>query len=351
MPENNREWVFKSRPGSGGFTHTDFELRTCAVPAVDENQLLVSLHLMSMDPTLRNAMAGSDAAQRTDGSLYYQFMNWQPGSVPKWRVIAQVLDSRAAGYARGDLVIATAPWREFACIDVTDVVEKISDEITPTAAMSATGMTALTGYLGAKHIGNPKVGDVAFVSGAAGATGLIACQTLKLLGCSVVGSAGSDEKVALLQRLGIQAFNYKDETILEGLRRLCPEGLNVAFDNVGGATLEAILEMMNDEGRVVLCGAISQYDTPPEQRYGVKNLFHAVAKRLKLEGFIVSMSFSPEQTTEAKETLKSWLREGKIQDVCTCVDGFENMPEGIRSLFTGANTGKALVRMPLRDLP
>mmetsp|Transcript_38182 Transcript_38182/g.119159 ORF Transcript_38182/g.119159 Transcript_38182/m.119159 type:complete len:355 (+) Transcript_38182:52-1116(+) len=343
---SNREWVFKSRPGPSGFAATDFELRACAVPEVAAGELLLRLHLLSMDPTMRNAMAGPGSAKRTDGSKYYSFMNWEPSTVPNWRVVAQVVRSRAEGFAEGDMVSATAPWRELVVLPGSSV-EKVPDGITPSAALSAIGMTARTGYLGAKFCGEPKDGDVAFVSGAAGATGLTACQTLKNLGCRVVGSAGTDEKVEVLKSMGIEGFNYKRESIFEGLQRLCPGGVNVAFDNVGGETLEAILEMMNDEGRVVLCGAISQYDKPLEQRYGVRNLFHVVAKRLKLQGFVVLWSFSDEQNADCKQTLQTWFREGKIKDLSTFVDGFENLPEGILSLFSGANTGKCLVRVPL----
>merc|ERR1712217_133876 len=118
------------------------------------------------------------------------------------------------------------------------------------------------------------MGDVAFVSGAAGATGMVAVQTLKNLGCArVIGSAGSDEKCKFLESLGAEAFNYRNESTLEALKRLCPEGINVMFDNVGGETLEAAIEMMNDGGRICMCGAISQYNTRPEARHGVKNLF------------------------------------------------------------------------------
>ena len=349
VDSTNREWVFKSRPKTQGVEASDFELRPCATPEPQEGELLVALHLLSMDPTLRNAMAGSQAAERTDGSQYYAYMNWHPGSVPSWMVVAQVLASKAEGFERGDMVMGMAPWRELATVSAL-AVKKVPEGLAPSAALSAVGMTARTGYLGAKFIGEPCHGDVVFVSGAAGATGLSASQTFRNLGCRVVGSAGSDEKVELLRTLGIEGFNYKKESVPEGLRRLCPQGLNVAFDNVGGETLEAILEMMNDRGRVVLCGAISQYDVPPAQRYGVKNLFHIVAKQLKVQGFIVSMSFSDTQNAECDETLNAWLREGKLQDVSTCVDGFENVPEGLLSLFKGSNTGKCLVRVALSDL-
>lgn len=345
----NNEWIFKSRPKATGFELSDFEMRACAVPELQEGELLVALHLLSMDPTMRNAMAGADAAARTDGSMYYNFMNWQPGAVVAWMAVAQVLESKAEGFERGDLVTGSLPWREVSAVPA-NTLQKLPEGLTPAAAMSATGMTARTGYLGAKFIGEPRVGDVAFVSTAAGATGLTACQTLRNLGCRVVGSAGSDEKVDLLKSMGFEAFNYKTEPVLEGLRRLCPDGLDVAFDNVGGMTLEAILEMMNDGGRVVVCGAISQYDTPPEQRYGVRNLFHVVAKQLKVQGFIVSFSFSEEQNADCTETLNKWFCDGKIKEVSTFVDGFANLPEGILSLFKGSNTGKCLVRIPLQDL-
>jgi len=343
----NREWVFKSRPASSGFAPTDLELRDCAVPEAAEGELLVRLHLLSMDPTMRNAMAGSEAALRTEGSWYYSFMNWQPGSVVTWLVVAQVVESRADGFVKGDMVMGMAPLRELTAAPAKGLT-KLQEGVPPTAAMSALGLTARTGYLGAKFTCEPKEGDVAFVSGAAGATGLIACQTLKNLGCRVVGSAGSDEKVELLRSLGIDSFNYKKESTLEGLRRLCPGGLNVAFDNVGGETLESILEMMNDGGRVTLSGAISQYDKHPEQRYGVRNLFHVVAKQLRVQGFVVTASFSEEQNADCTDTLLAWLGEGKIRDISTCVDGFERLPEGILNLFSGANTGKCLVRLPLQ---
>jgi len=130
------------------------------------------------------------------------------------------------------------------------------------------------------------------------------------------------------------------------LRRLCPDGLNVFFDNVGGETLEHALEMMNDFGRIVMCGAISQYDKLPSERYGVKNLFHVIAKQLKMQGFIVS-SFTPEQWKECDDTMIEWLKEGKLKYRHTALDGFDKFPDAIRGLFSGLNTGKMMVRIPL----
>jgi NADPH-dependent curcumin reductase CurA len=341
----NREWVFLKRPGPSGFEESDFALRPCEVPTVGDGELLLATHLVSIDPTMRNAMGGSEVAERTSGSGYYAFMNWQPGAVITWSILARVVEARAPGFAEGDIVTTFAPLKELTKADAAHC-QKVPTDVPLTAAMSVMGMTSRTAYCSAKYIGEPKAGDVAFVSGAAGAVGLVACQTLQNLGCRVIGSAGSDDKVALLESIGVEAFNYKKEATLQGLRRLGPDGLNIFFDNVGGEVLEASLEMMNDFGRVVMCGAISQYDKPPAERYGVKNLFHVVAKQLKLQGFIVS-SFTPEQLEECDATMADWLRSGKLKDWHTAVDGFERFPDGIRGLFTGQNTGKMLVRVPL----
>lgn len=345
MAAGNREWVFVKRPSDSGMSESDFELRHCAVPVVGDGELLLSTHLISIDPTMRNAMGGGEVAERTEGSAYYDFMNWQPGSVVTWGVIGRVEESKAAGFKAGDMVSTFAPLRERTVANA-ETCQKLPDGVPPTAVMSAMGGTAMTAYISAKYIGEPKAGDVAFVSGAAGATGLVACQTLQILGCRVVGSAGTDDKVALLESLGVSAFNYKKESTLEGLRRLCPSGLNVFYDNVGGETFEQALEMMNDFGRVVMCGAISQYDKKPSERYGVKNLFHVIAKQLKLQGFVVS-SFTPEQMGECIATMGEWLKAGKLQDRHTALEGFDKFPAAIKGLFMGANTGKMLVRVPL----
>lgn len=341
----NREWIFLKRPGPSGMSESDFELRACSMPTLGDGDLLLATHLISIDPTMRNAMGGSEVAERTEGSAYYDFMNWQPGAVVNWAVTGRVEESKAAGFKKGDMVSTFAPLREFTTAKAA-ACQKLPEGVPPTSVMSTMGSTAMTAYISAKYIGEPKAGDVAFVSGAAGATGLVACQTLQNLGCRVVGSAGTDDKVALLKSLGVEAFNYKKESTLQGLQRLCPKGLNVFYDNVGGETLEQALEMMNDFGRVVMCGAISQYDKKPSERYGVKNLFHVVAKQLKLQGFVVS-SFSPAQVSECIATMGEWLKARKIKDRHTALDGFDKFPAGIRGLFTGLNTGKMIVRVPL----
>ncbi|CAJ1386907.1 unnamed protein product [Effrenium voratum] len=341
----NREWIFKQRPGPEGFKASDLELRECPVPSCGENQVLLATHLMSMDPTMRNAMAGEDGAARTGGSAYWAFMNWTPGKVVEWTIAGVVLESKAEGFAKGEVVVTSAPWREINAVEA-ETCRKIPEGVAPSAAFSCLELTAKTGFCGVKFVARPKAGDVAYVSGAAGATGLVACHTFKNLGCRVIGSAGTKEKVEMLQAQGFEAFNYKEEPVLAALKRIAPDGLNVCFDNVGGETLEAMLDMLNDGGSVALCGAISQYDLRPEARSGVRNLFQAVAKKLRIEGFLL-FQFTPEELQDCRDTMLSWMKEGKISDCCTFVDGFENLPDGILGLFQGTNTGKMLVRVPV----
>ena len=345
---DNQEWVFLSRPAASGMALTDWELRDCAMPNLKDGEMLLASHMLSVDPTMRNAMAGPGAVALTEQTDvgYYDMMDWAVGSTPTWSMVAVVVDPNGAeGFAVGDKVNTGAPWRKYNALDAR-MCRKLDPAVPTEAYLGTLGGTGNAGYLPVVHIGQPKEGEIAFVSGAAGATGLVACQSLKLLGCStVVGSAGSDDKVALLESLGIVAFNYKTEDTLDALSRLCPTGVDIYFDNVGGPTLEAALEVMNDFGRVIACGQISQYDLPPEEKYGVRNLFHVVAKRLTFQGYVTDpRSFTPEQFGDAAQTLSGWLASGELKDQSTIMEGFDQIPNAILGLFSGANTGKMIVR-------
>jgi len=344
----NHEWILKSRPGAAGMSASLFEMKECEMPKeLADGEALFVTHLISLDPTMRNCMAGPEAAERTAGSAYFAAMNWIPGEVIAWFVIAKVQESKCKELAEGDFVVGQGPLRRY-WSGAPAGWEKLPAGVSPVAAMASLGVASQTGFLGAKYIGLPKSGETVFVSSAAGCTGLVACQTFKALGCTVVGSAGADDKVELLKGLGVQAFNYKKESYLAGLQRLCPDGINIAFDNVGGDCLEAMLEMINERGRIVLCGAMSQYDASPDKRFGIKNLFHAIAKQVRLEGFIV-FGFTPEQNEDAKKTLTKWLQDGTIKDTSTIIEGFEAFPEALMGLFAGKNTGKMMVQIELDD--
>ena len=179
------------------------------------------------------------------------------------------MESKAKGFVAGDYVQARVPWRIYNAVPAR-AMQKLDNSVPPESHIGMLGGTGLAAYLPIKAFGKAKAGETAFVSGCAGATGSCAAQVLIQLGMNVVGSAGTPEKVDMLRSMGVRAFNYKTEDSLAALQRLAPEGIDLYFDNVGGETLEAALEVMNDLGRVIACGTISQYDSKPGEKYGVK---------------------------------------------------------------------------------
>jgi NADPH-dependent curcumin reductase CurA len=262
MPTNpNKEWLFVERP-IDQMSLSNFQLRECVMPVPADGELLVQTHMMSIDPTMRNSMAGPTVAvAEQKGVAYYDIMNWKLNEVISWRSVGIVVESKAEGFDPGDLVScgSNTPWRIFNALKAKEV--KLMDtSITPESHLGMLGLTGLTAYLPIKAYGNAKAGETAFVSGCAGATGSCAAQILMRLGVTVVGSAGTQDKVDMLTSLGVKAFNYKKERNLQALQRLAPEGVDIYFDNVGGETLEDALEVMNDLGRIIACGSISQYD-------------------------------------------------------------------------------------------
>jgi NADPH-dependent curcumin reductase CurA len=236
-------------------------------------------------------------------------------------------------------------WREYFLSDGSDIT-RIDPDLAPIQAfLGIAGMPGLTAYVGLLDIGKPKAGDTVFVSAASGAVGSVVCQIAKINGCRVVGSAGSDEKVAwLLAEAGVDAaFNYKQVNNLTAeLGRLCPNGIDVYFENVGGKHLEAALANMNDFGRIVVCGMISTYNATAPQP-GPRNLGTIIGKRLLLQGFIVSDRY--DRLTEYHADLANWIAEDKITWRETIVEGLENAPQAFIGLFTGQNFGKMLVKV------
>lgn len=335
-----------SRPGPSGAKDTDFEIRNCDTPSCGPGEVVVDVRLFSCDPAMRTYMAGdANNLSKQEGIRYYQYAaTWQPGSPPAGSAIAEVLESRDNDISVGSFVEGQLPWRRVSSVKARGL--RLLDKTIPIEQhLSVLGGTGMAAYLPIAHIGQPKAGEVAFVSAAAGATGSTAVQVLRNFGCDVVGSAGSDEKVELLTKMGIAAFNYNKENTIDALRRLCPQGLDIFFDNVGGETLEAAIEVMKDFGRIIVCGAISQYDLPAEKRYGIRNLFHITAKRITMRGFVTDpVSFTPEQFDEARSILTKWLKEGRIACEYTAVDGFERLPTALLGMLQGKNTGKMMVR-------
>jgi NADPH-dependent curcumin reductase CurA len=330
----SREIRLKNRPVGLPNEH-DFEIVAVPVPAPGAGEVLVRNLYMSVDPYMRGRMLEQP-------SYVEPFRLGQP---LEGGCVGQIVASNGGKLPVGDYVLGRKGWREYYVSDGADL-SKIDATLAPLQAyLGVLGMPGLTAYVGLLDIGQPEAGNTVFVSAAAGAVGAVVCQIARLKGCRVIGSAGSPAKVHWLQEVaGIDAaLNYKEVTSLTAeLGRHCPQGIDVYFENVGGAHLEAALEHMNVRGRIVLCGMISQYnDTAPSP--GPHNLRLAVRKRLTLKGFIVSDHL--DRLPQFYADMGSWMAAGKLKWQETVIDGIENAPRAFIGLFEGENTGKMLVKL------
>jgi NADPH-dependent curcumin reductase CurA len=330
----SRQINLASRP-SGWPTPDDFDLVEADLPALQEGQVLVRNLFMSVDPYMRGRM--------NDVESYVP--PFRLGEPLEGGAVGEVVESRAPGLQAGDLVLHGFGWREQVVADAARVrrVDRI-EGVSPSAYLGVLGMPALTAYVGLLDIASFKEGDAVFVSGAAGAVGALVGQIAGLKGASrVVGSAGSDAKVARLRELGFDAaFNYRNGPVAEQLREAAPDGIDVYFDNVGADHLEAAIERLNNGGRIAMCGAIAAYNAT-EPPCAPRNLFLAVGKRLTMRGFIIGDHSSRMRDMIAE--VGGWLREGRIAADETVVDGLENAPAAFIGLLRGENTGKMIVRL------
>jgi NADPH-dependent curcumin reductase CurA len=330
----SREIHLKRRP-VGMPSESDFELVGVPVPEHGEGEVLVRNLYMSVDPYMRGRMA--------DRASYVT--PFQIGQALEGGCVGRVVESKSSQFAAGDSVLGFRGWREYYVSDGADLT-RIDPQVAPLQAYLGTlGMPGMTAYVGLLDIGQVKEGETIFVSAAAGAVGSVACQIAKIQGCRVVGSAGSEEKVRwLLEDARVDAaFNYKEVADLpEELARQCPNGIDVYFDNVGGAHLEGALAQMNSFGRVVLCGMISMYNAA-QPSPGPRNLFLGITKRLRLQGFIVSDH--QDRRPAFLADIARWISECQVQWKETIVDGIENAPKAFIGLFQGENFGKMLVRI------
>jgi NADPH-dependent curcumin reductase CurA len=329
----SREIRLKNRP-VGLPRESDFELATVPVPTPGAGEVLVRNLYMSVDPYMRGRML--------DQPSYVQ--PFQVGQPLDGGCVGQVVQSQGGKWQVGDYVLGRKGWREYYVSDGAELT-KIDPNLAPVQTYLGTlGMPGLTAYVGLLDIGRPRAGETVFVSAAAGAVGTVVCQIAKLQGCRVVGSTGAPDKVAWLQEVaGVDAaFNYKDVGALTAeLGKHCPNGIDVYFENVGGAHLEAALDHMNSFGRIVLCGMISHYnETTPSS--GPHNLRLAVRKRLTLRGFIVSDHL--DRQAQFYNDMSMWIAAGKIKWQETIIAGIENAPRAFIGLFKGDNVGKMLVR-------
>jgi len=258
--------------------------------------------------------------------------------------IAEVMESKAPGLAKGDIVFGDTGWQDYAAVPAKHL-SKMPKLEPMTHLLSVYGIAGLTAYFGLLHVGKPKEGETVVVSAAAGSVGSIVGQIAKIKGCRVVGIAGGKDKCHwLTSELGFDAaVDYKDGATYKALRAAAPNGIDVYFDNVGGDIFEACLSQMNNRGRIACCGAISQYDGVPSAHgpRGVPGLI--VVKRLIMQGFIV-MDFMDQRDT-ALADLQSWVTSGKLKVQEDVIDGLENTPKALIGLLAGENRGKRMVKV------
>ncbi|KAK2990321.1 hypothetical protein RJ640_003593 [Escallonia rubra] len=342
----NKQIIFKDYV-SGFPKESDMMLKTSTmglkVPQGVKGVVVKNLYL-SCDPYMRPRMRdfrGSYVEPFTPGSLYSYSVDVMQPVVGCG--VAKVLDSGDPNLKEGDLVWGMTGWEEYSLITATETLFKIQHTDVPLSYYTGLlGMPGMTAYAGFYEICSPKKGESVFVSAASGAVGQLVGQFAKLLGCYVVGSAGTKEKVDLLKnKFGFdEAFNYKEEKDLDAaLKRYFPSGIDIYFDNVGGEMLDAVLVNMRLCGRISVCGLISQYNL--DKHEGVHNLVCLVTKRIRMEGFLVAAYFH--LYPKFLDTVLSYLKEGKISYVEDIAEGLESAPAALVGLFSGRNVGKQVV--------
>jgi NADPH:quinone reductase len=334
MSSINRQFVMISRP-TGIPEESNFKMIETPIPELKENEFLARAMFISVDPYMRSRMG--------QGRSYAAGV--EIGGVMVAGGVARVIESKNPAFAAGDIVDPYMGWQEYV-ISNGKGIRKLDPAIAPVStALGVLGPTGLTAYFGLLDVCQPKEGETVVVSGAAGAVGSIVGQIAKLKGCRTVGVAGDDAKVDwLVKECGYDAaFNYKTtENYGEKLKELCPKGIDIYFDNVGGALTDAVFLQINTFARISICGQISQYcNTKPEM--GPRLLGMLIVARAKVQGFLIT-DYYP-RFGEAIKELAGWLHDGKLKYREDIVEGFENLPKAFIGLFHGENTGKRIVKV------
>ncbi|MBE9601358.1 NADP-dependent oxidoreductase [Pedobacter sp. MC2016-24] len=330
----NKVIILNNRP-VGKPTADDFKFITEENPVTQQGQVLLKTLYVSVDPYLRGRM--SSAKSYTPP--------FELNKPIQSGIIAEVVDSKHADFKPGDFVSGMLSWKELQLSDGKGL-NKVDQNSAPLSAyLGVLGMTGLTAYLGLTEIGKPKAGETLVVSGAAGAVGSVVGQIGRILGCRVIGMAGSDEKTTLLtSKFGFDvAINYKTTTdMTSAIAKAAPDGVDIYFDNVGGEISDAVLANVNQLARVPVCGAISGYNET-EVPMGPRIQTTLVKNSVLMQGFVVS-NYSA-KFPEAIRQLTTWFQEGKLTYSETIVNGFDHIPQAFLDLFEGKNEGKMIVKI------
>ncbi len=331
--ETNRQFLLAKRP-VGAATRDTFTYQQVPLAEPGDGQIVVKNQYLSLDPAMRGWM--------NEGKSYIPPVGL--GEVMRALGVGKVIASKHPGFAVGDYVNGALGVQDY-YVGEPRGFYKVDPKLVPLPVyLSALGMTGMTAYFALLEVGAPKAGDTVVISGAAGAVGSIAGQIAKLKGCRVVGIAGGKEKCAyLVETLGFDGvIDYKNEDVLAGLKRECPKGVDVYFDNVGGDILDAVLSRLNYKARVIICGAISQYNNK-EAVKGPANYLSLLVNRARMEGFVV-MDYA-DRFVEAGQEMAGWLDKSQLISKEDIVEGLETFPESLLKLFSGENFGKLILKV------
>jgi NADPH-dependent curcumin reductase CurA len=313
----------------------DFRIVDSVIPRPSSGEALIRALYLSVDPYMRTRMAGHSAYAK----------GIQPGDIMTGSVVGTVAESNDPRLAVGDIVEGVLGWQEFA-VAPAKALRKVDPSAAPVStSLYVLGVPGLTAYFGLLEICKPQPGETVVVSGAAGAVGSLVGQIAKLKRCRAIGIAGSDNKIGFItSEMGFDGgFNYKTSTNYSAsLRDLCPNGVDVYFDNVGGEITDAVLGLINTRSRVSVCGQISEYNSE-EPQMGPRWLGQLVLRQAKVEGFLVHQF--AERFEDGLKQLAVWLKEKRIKYREDIVEGLENAPQAFIGMLRGENIGKRLVRV------
>jgi NADPH-dependent curcumin reductase CurA len=334
----NRQWVLAERPAGRAVRESDFRLVDSAMPVAGPGQFLVRSLYLSVAPVMRQYMI--------DGAGIEPPL--EIGEVMRGRGVGEVIASNHTGYRAGDYVQGKLGWQEYSVSDGSPyfMMYKIRQRRVPlSTGIGVLGMTGFTSYLGLVDIGRARPGETVLVSGAAGGVGSNVGWIARNLGCRAVGIAGTSEKCRhLTESLGYDAaIDYRSDDIPARLRELCPNGVDVFFDNVGGETLDHALAALNRYGRVVCCGRIAEYLKAPDQTYRLRNWDVIGRQNATMQGFFIYDL--AEHFPRAEQQMAQWIAEGRMHYLEDVLEGLEQMPRALMRLYEGHNLGKQVVRV------
>ena len=327
-----KQIILVSRP-AGLPTLENFRMEDVELSVILDGEVLLEGMYYSVDPYMRGRMNEAK-------SYVPPFETGQPLS---GGVVAKVIESKSGNFKSGDIITGNLPWRKQMIASEKDIC-KIDTTIAPASHyLGILGMTGLTAYFGLMHIGKPKAGETVVVSGAAGAVGTVVGQIATIQGCYVVGIAGSDEKIKLIKEdFGFdEGINYKTTPDMKkAIAEVCPKGVDIYYDNVGGEISDAVISNINFHARIPLCGQISLYNST-ETPMGPRLQPMLLTRSVLMQGFIIG-NFQSEFPEGIKQ-LATWIKEGRLKSTETIEHGFEKLPEAFLGLFEGDNTGKMIV--------